>query len=80
MPPGTYLALKDININVNGVTVTAPSGATIKYGNDLQFFLRGNGNKVQNIHVDCVKAAFSGFVVNGAGNSITNCAVRCSSA
>ena len=77
MPPGTYLAMKDINMNINGVTVSAPSGATIKYRNNVQFFLRGNGNTVRNIYVDCASTAFSGFVINGAGNTITNCKVRC---
>ena len=75
MPAGTYLALKDINVDIDGVTVSAPSGATIRYGNDIQLFIRGNGNKVQNIHVDCANTAFSGFVVNGAGNTINGCSV-----
>ncbi|KAA6429796.1 MAG: hypothetical protein FRX49_00228 [Trebouxia sp. A1-2] len=42
LPPGTYTAMADINVNVNGVTISAPSGATIMYGNPsgLQFFIR----------------------------------------
>lgn len=47
MPPGTYKALTDINININGVTLEAPTGATIVFGNPsgLQFFVRGNGER-----------------------------------
>ena len=42
LPPGTYKAMADINVNVSGVTISAPSGATIMYGNPsgLQFFIR----------------------------------------
>jgi len=42
LPPGTYKAMADINVNVNGVTISAPDGATIMYGNPsgLQFFIR----------------------------------------
>lgn len=76
VPPGTYMVMKDINLDINGVTVTSPSGATIRYGNNMQFFVRGNGNKLQNLNVDCANTAFSGFVINGAGNSINDCSVR----
>ncbi len=42
VPPGTYQATSDIDVNVDGVTVSAPSGATIVYDNPsgLQFFIR----------------------------------------
>jgi len=42
VPPGTYQATADIDVNVDGVTVSAPSGATIVYDNPsgLQFFIR----------------------------------------
>ena len=70
------MVMKDINLDIDGVTVTAPSGATIRYGNNMQFFVRGNGNKLKNINIDCANTAFSGFVINGAGNSITDCSVR----
>ncbi len=42
LPPGTYQATADIDVNVDGVTVSAPSGATIVYDNPsgLQFFIR----------------------------------------
>ena len=77
VPPGTYNAMEDIDVNVDGVTISAPSGATIVYGNvnGVQFFIRGNSNKVQNINVDCANTPFSGFVVNGASNQVTDCSV-----
>ncbi len=42
LPPGTYKAMADINVNVNGVTISASSGATIMYGNPsgLHIFIR----------------------------------------
>ena len=62
VPPGTYTALTDIDINISGVTFVAPSGATIRFGNPsgLQFFVRGNANVVSNINIDCAGTPFSG--------------------
>jgi len=76
VPPGTYRVGDDIDMNGDGVTVSAPFGATVVYATDLQWFVRGNGNSVQNININCANSPYSGFVVTGGGNSITGCSVR----
>jgi parallel beta-helix repeat protein len=73
VPAGTYAVGQDININTDGVTVTAPQGATIRYINNVQFFIRGNGNTVSNLAINGAGTNFSGFVVNGALNTLQNC-------
>lgn len=65
------MAMQDIILDVKGVTFAA----TIRYGNDICVFIRGNGKQMQNIRIDCANTAFSGLVINGAGNSITGCSV-----
>ena len=62
VPPGTYKALTDIDINIDGVSFVAPSGATIRFANPsgLQFFIRGNGNTVSSIAINCAGTPFSG--------------------
>ena len=51
VPPGTYQLNKDIIMDVDGVTVTAPVGASFTYTNPapggIQWFLNGNSNTVQ---------------------------------
>ncbi len=77
MPPGTYKAFADIDVNVDGLLVLAPSGASIVFGaSNVQFFVRGNGNTVQNLNINCDNSAASGFVITGGGNVVTGCSVR----
>ncbi|KAL0055593.1 hypothetical protein WJX82_002254 [Trebouxia sp. C0006] len=74
VPPGTYKALADIDVNVDGLLVSAPSGASIVFGaSNVQFFVRGNGNTVQNLNINCDNSAASGFVITGGGNVVTGC-------
>ena len=77
MPPGTYKAFADIDVNVDGLLVSAPSGASIVFGtSNVQFFLRGDGNTIQNLNINCDNSAASGFVITGGGNVVTGCSVR----
>lgn len=77
VPPGTYKAFADIDVNVDGLLVSAPSGASIVFGaSNVQFFVRGNGNTVQNLNINCDNSAASGFVITGGGNVVTGCSVR----
>jgi len=77
VPPGTYKAFVDIDVNVDGLLVSAPSGASFVFGApDVQFFVRGNGNTVQNLNINCDNSAASGFVITGGGNVVTGCSVR----
>ena len=76
IPPGIYRITEDINLNNDGITLLAPTGADLRYDNAVQFFIRGNGNNVENIHVDCNNAPYSGFVILGSSNSISGCSVR----
>ena len=69
VPPGTYKAFADIDVNVDGLLVSAPSGASIVFGTaNVQFFLRGDGNTIQNLNFYCDNSAASGFVITGGGN------------
>ena len=76
VPPGTYMATEDININNDGVNLYAPSSASIIYRNSVQFFIRGAGNIVQNLQVNCQSTPYSGFVILGSNNHITGSSVR----
>lgn len=75
---GNYAVMQDINLNVNGANVIAASGAVITYKNNMQWFVRGNTNTLNQVQVNCNNSAFSGFVIWGSGNRFTSCSV-CSS-
>lgn len=75
VPPGTYMVTEDVNINNDGVTVNAPSGATLMFRNSVQWFVRGSSNTIQNIYIDCQGTPFSGFVILGSNNHFTGSSV-----